>query len=126
MLGRSPAIGTPYNIHTETLPGVRFRRTTRSCPSAKTLGRAVQKQIRNSSSTVKSWKKIWLVWVGLLTVSSGLDAVIWTYFPDHKVVQKHRNIRVITQLPNSEQSYKGKVKTHKYINRQNQSTTGKL
>jgi hypothetical protein len=25
-----------------------------------------------------------------------------------------------------EQSYKGKVKTHNYINRQNQSTTGKL
>jgi hypothetical protein len=35
-------------------------------------------------------------------------------------------IRVIAKLPNSEQSYKGKVKTHKYINRQNQSTTGKL
>jgi hypothetical protein len=31
-------------------------------------------------------------------------------------------IRVITKLPNSEQSYKGKVKTHNYINRQNQST----
>ena len=31
---------------------------------------------------------------------------------------------VITKLPNSEQSYKGKVKTHNYINRQNQSTTG--
>ena len=31
-----------------------------------------------------------------------------------------------TKLPNSEQSYKGKVKTHKYINKQNQSTTGKL
>jgi hypothetical protein len=30
--------------------------------------------------------------------------------------------RVITKLPNSEQSNKGKVKTHKYINRQNQST----
>ena len=29
-------------------------------------------------------------------------------------------IRVITKLPNSEQCYKGKVKTHKYINRQNQ------
>ena len=28
-------------------------------------------------------------------------------------------IRVITKLPNSEQSYKGKVKTHKYTNRQN-------
>ena len=36
------------------------------------------------------------------------------------------SIRVITKLPNSEQSYKGKVKTHKYKNRQNQSTTGKL
>ena len=35
-------------------------------------------------------------------------------------------IRVITKLPNSKQSYKGKVKTHNYINRQNQSTTGKL
>ena len=29
-------------------------------------------------------------------------------------------IRVITKLPNSEQSYKGKVKTHNYINRKNQ------
>jgi hypothetical protein len=35
-------------------------------------------------------------------------------------------IRVITKLPNSKQSSKWKVKTHKYINRQNQSTTGKL
>jgi uncharacterized membrane protein YcgQ (UPF0703/DUF1980 family) len=38
----------------------------------------------------------------------------------------HHWIRVITKLPNSEQSYKGKVKTQKYINRQNQSTTRKL
>ena len=37
-----------------------------------------------------------------------------------------RQIKVITKLPNSEQSYKGKVQTHNYINRQNQSTTGKL
>ena len=37
-----------------------------------------------------------------------------------------RRIKVITKLPNSEQSYKGKVQTHNYINRQNQSTTGKL
>ena len=36
------------------------------------------------------------------------------------------DIKVITKLPNSEQSYKGKVQTHNYINRQNQSTTGKL
>jgi hypothetical protein len=31
----------------------------------------------------------------------------------------HHYIRVITKLPNSEQSFKGKVKTHKYLNRQN-------
>ena len=37
-----------------------------------------------------------------------------------------KEIRVITKLPNSEQSYKGKIETHNYINRQNQSTTGKL
>jgi hypothetical protein len=42
------------------------------------------------------------------------------------VYSGHEWIRVITKLPNSEQSYKGKVKTHKYINRHNQSTTGKL
>jgi hypothetical protein len=39
---------------------------------------------------------------------------------------KSTHIRVIAKLPNSEQSSKGKVKTHKYINRQNQSTTGQL
>jgi ribosomal protein L19E len=33
---------------------------------------------------------------------------------------------VITKLPNTEQSSKGRVKTHKSINKQNQSTTGKL
>ena len=42
------------------------------------------------------------------------------------VIVKYTIIKVITKLPNSEQSYKGKVKTHNYINRQNQSTTGKL
>ena len=46
------------------------------------------------------------------------------HYPVPKTV--HVGIRVITKLPNSEQSYKGKGKTHKYINRQNQSTTGKL
>ena len=45
---------------------------------------------------------------------------------DTSLPHKTMTIRVITKLPNSEQSYKGKVKTHNYINRQNQSTTGKL
>ena len=45
---------------------------------------------------------------------------------DSRNGRTRKQIRVITKLPNSEQSYKGKVKTHNYINRQNQSTTGKL
>ena len=36
-----------------------------------------------------------------------------------------QQIRVITKLPNTEQSSKGKGKTHKSINRHNQSTIGK-
>ena len=44
----------------------------------------------------------------------------------HSEGMSNMYIRVITKLPTSEQSYKGKVKTHNYINRQNQSTTGKL
>jgi hypothetical protein len=52
-------------------------------------------------------------------------------FSEFKTMRNHLSetlmlIRVITKLPNSEQSYKGKVKTHNYINRQNQSTTGKM
>jgi len=39
------------------------------------------------------------------------------------VTSPHVNVSV---TKNSEQSYKGKVKTHNYTNRQNQSTTGKL
>ena len=46
--------------------------------------------------------------------------------PLHPPLMMDNKIRVITKLLNSEQFYKGKVKTHNYINRQNQSTTGKL
>jgi hypothetical protein len=35
-----------------------------------------------------------------------------------KINKKSLKIKVITKLPNSEQSYKGKVQTHNYINRQ--------
>jgi hypothetical protein len=54
------------------------------------------------------------------------------YLPESRIKLKsfvmalQVTIRVITKLPNSEQSYKGKIKTHNYINRQNQPTTGKL
>ena len=70
----------------------------------------------------------YLFWIFTRVVSS---LILWSAFELPKntyFCQFWRNswIRVITKLPNSEQSYKGKVKTHKYINRQNQSTTGKL
>jgi hypothetical protein len=44
----------------------------------------------------------------------------------HIYINYKRKIRVIAILPNTEQSFKGKGKTHKSTNRQNQSTTGKL
>jgi hypothetical protein len=48
----------------------------------------------------------------------------------HKVLKERGGYRLIDKgnykLPNTEQSFKGKGKTHKSTNRQNQSTTGKL
>ena len=56
--------------------------------------------------------------------SCALSRINWqSYNSGNKLMLR---IKVITKLPNSELSYKGKVKTHNYINRQNQSTTGKL
>ena len=60
-------------------------------------------------------------WIILVIVN--LSAMIFLY---QSKCWNIYEIKVITKLPNSEQSYKGKVKTHNYINRQNQSTTGKL
>ena len=42
------------------------------------------------------------------------------FFPEFNIMLYKGNNKI------TEQSYKGKVKTHNYINRQNQSTTGKL
>ena len=61
--------------------------------------------------------------------SSILTTIISCDYLNLSLVDEHVSdvtIRVITKLPNFEQSYKGKVKTDKYINRQNQSTTGNL
>jgi hypothetical protein len=56
------------------------------------------------------------------------EVILTNFFAEPTVllVPITSRVRVITKLPNSEQSSKGKVKTHMYINRENQSTTGKL
>ena len=56
--------------------------------------------------------------------SNSISESEWVEY--YKSLLDNNSIRVITKLPNSGQSNKEKVKTHKYINRQNQSTTGKL
>jgi hypothetical protein len=53
-------------------------------------------------------------------LNGGVEQVVTPVKPK-LVTSKYRRIKVITKLPNSEQSYKGKVKTHNYINRQNQT-----
>jgi hypothetical protein len=56
----------------------------------------------------------------------------WAHKTRHKDTPNKKNTTQKTtnkgnnKITELEQSYKGKVKTHKYINRQNQSTTGKL
>ena len=59
--------------------------------------------------------------------------ILITAFPINRICTvRHISIEIIhgnkgnSKITELRQSYKGKVKTHKYINRQNQSTTGKL
>ena len=58
----------------------------------------------------------------------GLRLVLWCLLPLSTLFQLNiwRSVMEITKSPNTEQSSKGKGKTHKSTNRQNQSITGKL
>ena len=55
--------------------------------------------------------------MGILALLSLVAVVVYIWTTRHDITEILLKIRVITKLPNSEQSYKGKVKTHKYINR---------
>ena len=61
-----------------------------------------------------------------ITLITYLSSKVWESGSFKFLSKQCMKIRVITKLPNSKQSYKGRIKTHNYINRQNQSTTGKL
>jgi hypothetical protein len=56
-----------------------------------------------------------------IKVQGGKQKVFHINMP--KLCHESKGNNKITEL---QQSYKGKVKTHNYINRQNQSKTGKL
>jgi hypothetical protein len=80
-----------------------------------------------------SWVHIWQksLWsltptLAIFNLYHGVNKLPYIRYRSTIDVSIFIQIKVITKLPNSEQSYKGKVKTHNYINRQNQSTTGKL
>jgi len=59
-------------------------------------------------------------------IDTKTDFITWYILKKVVTCQLWQKIRVITKLPNTEQSSKGKGKTNKSTDRQNQSTTGKL
>jgi hypothetical protein len=91
---------------------------------AKEIKELCCKYVKNREITIREFAQI----VGkLVAAEPGVEyAPIYIKSLEIEKDRKLKEIRVITKLSNSEQSYKGKVKTHMYINRQNQSTTGKL
>ena len=72
----------------------------------------------------KEWNK-WVIVVSheVSTISVVVHEVTLASVTGTTVLCDQKGNNKITEL---EQFYKGKVKSHKYINRQNQSTTGKL
>ena len=87
---------------------------------------------RNGLTSCYNYLNIWFSNLLIMSISVKRlfqKRVIRTKFHIHVFIMKrssdgqrfyhYQQIGVITKLPNSEQSYKGKVKTHKYINRQN-------
>ena len=88
--------------------------------------RIILNEHRNFKSYVVAWIVSWIC-VRVVYLCSLSEFVYCSLCLSSKFKRMApEEIRVITKLPNSEQSYKGKVKTHNDINRQNQSTTGKL
>jgi hypothetical protein len=77
----------------------------------------------------RSWSPDTILKVYYPRTIHAMFALNWLTGFRNKGNRKFTELRAILQREsqkNSEQSYKGKVKTHKHINRQNQSTTGKL
>ncbi|CAC5395809.1 NIPA [Mytilus coruscus] len=70
------------------LPDIRYRRRIGHCSPRNNQDRAVQEMSNMEKDGGHGWKKSWQIWVSLLTLSSGLVASAWIYFPNNRVVQK--------------------------------------
>ncbi|CAG2204506.1 unnamed protein product [Mytilus edulis] len=98
-LGSSPDTGRTLNdIHTETMPEVRYRRNIGHCYPRKNHYRVIQERSNTEKDGGNGWKKFWQIWVILLTLSSGLVASAWIYFPNNRVVQKSQEYVMIGLL----------------------------
>ncbi|CAG2205336.1 unnamed protein product [Mytilus edulis] len=98
-LGNSPATGRTLNdFHTETMPEVLYRRNIGHCYPRKSHYRVIQERSNTEKDGGNGWKKFWQIWVILLTLSSGLVASAWIYFPNNRVVQKSQEYVMIGLL----------------------------
>ncbi|VDI33638.1 Hypothetical predicted protein [Mytilus galloprovincialis] len=95
----SPATGSTLNdIHTETMPEVRYRRNIGHCYPRKIIIELSRRGAIRKKTEEMVGKKFWQIWVILLTLSSGLVASAWIYFPNNRVVQKSQEYVMIGLL----------------------------
>ncbi|CAC5386204.1 unnamed protein product [Mytilus coruscus] len=99
-LVNSPATGTLNDIRTETMPEFRYRRRIGHCSPRNHHYRVVQEKSNTQAEddSGNGWRKFWLIWISLLSLSSGLVAVAWIYFPNNRVVQKSQEYVMIGLL----------------------------
>ncbi|CAC5401303.1 unnamed protein product [Mytilus coruscus] len=97
-LSSSPATGTLHDVRTETMPDIQYRRKIGHCSPRNNQDRAVQEMSNTEKDGGNGWKKFWQIWISLLTLSSGLVASAWIYFPNNRVVHKSEEYVMIGLL----------------------------
>ena len=78
----------------------------------------MEKDIRNYFKTPRDYSLIFTIKANYTCLEKITERRYWIQIHFFFKFIDIQDIRVITKLPNSEQSYKGKVNTHMYINRQ--------
>ncbi len=84
----SPTPGVP-RVGVEAMSSSRYNRRIEQCTPFPAQGRASEEGEHGTNNEEKSsWLRFWLIWAILLTLTGSLVIVIWTYFPQNRVVQK--------------------------------------